>query len=137
MQREVTSVTSRAQQVRVAPRAGTWLWIWQRLTAYGLLLFLAVHLYFTYFAQLGTPGALTFAQVQRPFNVYTLAYALNEWLLLFCALFHGLNGLRNIIFDWTTHQGLRRAMTVLLLLVGLGFAVYGGWVLWTLASTAA
>lgn len=137
MQHEITSVTSRAQQVRVAPRSGTWLWIWQRLTAYGLLFFLPIHLYFMYFAQLDVAGPLTAAQAAEPFNVYPFIFALNEFLLLICALFHGLNGLRNMLFDWLTHTALRRVLTVLLLLLGIGFAVYGTFILWSLANVSA
>ena len=135
MQRNITHVTNRAQQVRVAPRTGTWLWVLQRLTAYGLLLFLGIHIYFTYFARLGDPDPLTFSAVDRPFNVYAFGYALNEFLLLFCALFHGLNGLRNIIYDWTTHTGLRTFFSGLLLVVGIVFAVLGVAILWTFIST--
>lgn len=129
VQRNVSSVTSRAQTVPVAPRAGTSLWIMQRLTSYGLLLFLAVHLYFTYFAHLDTAAPLTFEIFNRPFKVYPFIYALNEGLLLVCALFHGLNGLRNIIYDWTTNAGLRRVLSIVLLLAGLGFTAYGFYVL--------
>lgn len=134
MQQDITHVTSRAQQVRVAPRAGTWLWIWQRLTAYGLVLFLGVHIYFTYFARLDAPRPLTAADFSRQFNLYPVIFALNEWLLLVCALFHGFNGLRNMLFDWLTNSGLRTILTWLLVLFGIGLAIYGGWTLWTLAS---
>jgi succinate dehydrogenase/fumarate reductase cytochrome b subunit len=129
VQRNVSSVTSRAQTVPVAPRAGTTLWILQRLTSYGLLIFLAVHLYFTYFGHLDTASPLTFEVLKRPYQVYPFIYALNEGLLLVCALFHGLNGVRNIIYDWTTHAGLRRGVSYGLLLLGLGFAAYGFYIL--------
>jgi len=133
VQREISTVTSRAQTIQVARNSGTLLWILQRLTSYGLILFLGVHLYFTYFARLSATTPLTFEIFNRPFNAYTFIYALNEALLLVCALFHGLNGLRNIIYDWTTNAGLRRAVSVILVLVGLGFAIYGGMILWLVA----
>ena len=133
VQREISTVTSRAQTVQVARNSGTGLWILQRLTSYGLILFLGVHLYFTYFARLSSAAPLTFEIFQRPFNAYTFIYALNEALLLVCALFHGLNGVRNIIYDWTTHPGLRRAVSIILVLLGLGFTVLGGIILWHIA----
>jgi succinate dehydrogenase hydrophobic anchor subunit len=132
VQREIVSVTSRSQKVAVAPQAGTLLWILQRLTSYGLLVFLAVHVYFTYFARLDSTAAFSAADLKQPFNAFPGIYLINEALLLVCALFHGLNGLRNIIYDWTTNVGLRRAINVILTLVGLGFTAYGGWILWTL-----
>ena len=133
VQREISTVTSRAQTVQVARNSGTVLWILQRLTSYGLILFLGVHLYFTYFARLNSPAPLTFELFQRPFNAYTFIYALNEVLLLVCALFHGLNGVRNIIYDWTTHAGLRRTVSIVLVLLGLGFTILGGMILWQVA----
>jgi len=133
VQREISTVTSRAQTVQVARNSGTVLWILQRLTSYGLILFLGVHLYFTYFARLNSAAPLTFELFQRPFNAYTFIYALNEVLLLVCALFHGLNGVRNIIYDWTTHAGLRRTVSIVLVLLGLGFTILGGMILWQVA----
>ena len=129
VQRNVSSVTSRAQTVPVAPRAGTLLWILQRLTSYGLLVFLAIHLYFTYFGHLDSAAPLTFEILQRPFMAYPFFYALNEGLLLVCALFHGLNGVRNIVYDWTANAGVRRGTSIVLLLLGLGFAAYGFYIL--------
>jgi succinate dehydrogenase hydrophobic anchor subunit len=133
VQREISTVTSRAQTVEVARNSGTVLWILQRLTSYGLILFLGVHLYFTYFARLDSAAPLTFELFKRPFNAYTFIYALNEVLLLVCALFHGLNGVRNIIYDWTTHAGLRRTVSIILVLLGLGFTILGGMILWQVA----
>jgi succinate dehydrogenase hydrophobic anchor subunit len=133
VQREISTVTSRAQTVQVTRNSGTVLWILQRLTSYGLILFLGVHLYFTYFAHLDSAAPLTFELFQRPFTAYTFIYALNEALLLVCALFHGLNGVRNIIYDWTTHAGLRRTVSIVLVLLGLGFTILGGMILWQVA----
>lgn len=129
VQREISTVTHRAHTVDVVPNTGTVLWIAQRLTSYGLILFLGVHLYFTYFARLDTKSPLTFELFKRPFDVYPFIYAVNEALLLVSALFHGLNGLRNIIFDWTINPNVRRVISIILLVVGIGFTVYGGIIL--------
>ena len=126
VQREISTVTSRAQTIQVARNSGTLLWILQRLTSYGLILFLGVHLYFTYFARLSATTPLTFEIFNRPFNAYTFIYALNEALLLVCALFHGLNGLRNIILDfgWVNRRAAQ-SFTALLVIVGLAWAYWG------------
>lgn len=133
LQREVTSVTSRTQHVAVAPRLGTMLWILQRLSAYGLLFFLAVHLYFVYFARVDVSSALTAAAARQPFQSFPTGFVINEALLLICALFHGLNGVRNIIYDWTTNTGLRRSINAILIAVGMLAAFYGIVTLWHLA----
>ena len=48
-------------------------------------------------------------------------------VLLGAALFHGLYGLRNIIFELNPSQGLRKAVSGLLLLLGIGLFVFGTW----------
>lgn len=130
--RDVISVTSRAQKVKVEPGAGTLLWILQRLSSYGLLLFLPIHLYFTYFTKLDTP-ALTYNGMRETFRAFPLWYVLNEGLLLICALFHGLNGFRNVIYDWTTNSAVRHTVNFLLIVLGIAGAILGFWTLWALA----
>jgi succinate dehydrogenase hydrophobic anchor subunit len=48
-------------------------------------------------------------------------------LLLGAALFHGLYGLRNILFELDPKSGLKKALSVLLVVVGLGLFVLGTW----------
>lgn len=134
-QREITSVTRTPQIVQVQPRTGTWSWILQRLTAYGLIVFLGVHMWFNHFARLDTSTPITFNIVNQRFSLYPVLYALNDTLLLVCSLFHGMNGLRNVLYDLTTSRGLRTFGTWVLALLAIGFSVYGSWVLWTLVNT--
>ena len=42
-------------------------------------------------------------------------------------LFHGLYGLRNILFELNPAAGLKRLISAVLLLLGLGLFVYGAW----------
>jgi len=48
-------------------------------------------------------------------------------VLLGAALFHGLYGLRNILFELDPARWLKRTLSVVLLLGGLGLFVYGTW----------
>ncbi len=48
-------------------------------------------------------------------------------LLLGAALFHGLYGLRNILVELNLGGGLRRAVGVVLLVLGLGLFALGAW----------
>ncbi len=48
-------------------------------------------------------------------------------ILLGAALFHGLYGLRNILFELHPPAGLKTAIGVVLGLAGLGLFVYGTW----------
>ena len=48
-------------------------------------------------------------------------------LLVGFGLFHGLYGLRNILFELNPAPGLKKMISVVLLLLGLGLFVYGAW----------
>ncbi len=48
-------------------------------------------------------------------------------VLLGAALFHGLYGLRNILFELNPARWLKRAIGLVLLLGGFGLFVYGTW----------
>lgn len=119
MQQVIETVTARPQPVRVAPNQGMLPWILQRLTAYGLIVFLAVHMWVNHFVDLRTGNRLTFEIVNRRFELFPALYAMNDIGLLTCALFHGLNGVRNVVHDWSTSRAIRRATTIILVVVGV------------------
>ncbi len=119
MQRVIETGVALPQQVRVAPQQGTTAWLLQRLTAYGLVVFLAVHMWFNHYADLTTGSPLTFEVVRRRFELYPALYALNDIGLLTCAIFHGMNGVRNVIYDLFTNPTLRRVATIVLIVVSL------------------
>ena len=125
MQRVIETVTAQPQEVRVAPSRGTIPWVLQRLTAWGLVIFLAVHMWFNHFADLTTGNRLTFEIVQRRFELFPVLYALNDIGLLTCTIFHGMNGVRNVVYDLFTNQGIRLVATVLLVVVSLVALVDG------------
>ena len=136
-QREITTVTATPQIVKVRPRAGTWPWILQRLSAYGLLLFLGVHMWFNHFARLDATDSITFELVNMRFKTYPFLYALNDSLLLLTTIFHGFNGVRNVVYDLTTSTGIRRGATGLLVALGLVLFGLGAWALWALMGVTA
>lgn len=74
-----------------ATQAGMWAWLWQRISALAILVFLGLHLILTY----------------RPFL---------QFCLLFAVTFHAVLGLRVILIDFgLVHVKYQKA-----LLVGLG-----------------
>jgi succinate dehydrogenase / fumarate reductase, membrane anchor subunit len=117
----ISNVVVTPQRVRTKPERGTTAWALQRLSAYGLVVCLAVHMWFNHFANISTGNRLTFEIVNRRFELYPLIYAINDIALLTLALFHGLNGVRNVIYDWSTSSALRRASTIVLVIVGAVF----------------
>ena len=119
MQRVIETVTARPQQVRGAPSRGTIALLLQRAPAYGFIVFLAVHIWFNHYADLTTRNRLTFYLVNRRFELYPVLYAINDIGLLTCTIFHGMNGVRNVAYDLFTNPGLRRAITIGLIVVSL------------------
>jgi succinate dehydrogenase hydrophobic anchor subunit len=55
------------------------------------------------------------------------AFMASYILLLGAALFHGLYGLRNILFELNPASWLKRTVSIVLLLCGLALFVYGTW----------
>ena len=60
----------------------------------------------------------------------SLAFTLTYILLLGAALFHGLYGLRNILFELDPAPPLKKALSWVLILVGVGLFIFGTWAAW-------
>jgi succinate dehydrogenase / fumarate reductase membrane anchor subunit len=57
-------------------------------------------------------------------------FAIAYVVLLGAALFHGLYGARNILFELGPSPALKRAANGVLLVAGLGLFVLGAWAAW-------
>jgi len=57
-----------------------------------------------------------------------------DWLLLAGVLYHGLNGVRTVVFDYVSRPAAQRAADWLLWLTGLALFLYGAWGLSALGS---
>ena len=90
-----------------------WLWLFQRVTAVLLVIILGIHLWLANFGQAS-------ASLRAILGV----------TLLGLALFHGLNGVRTVIFDFSIGAQGQKFVTMLLLLLGtisLLFGMHGLW----------
>jgi len=96
-------------------------WIWQRLTALALVILLGVHFWLLHYAD--PSRGLVFAGVQV--RLKGLPWILVDLALLAAALFHGLNGVRNVILDYHTAPGLQRTLTVVMWAFGVLIFVLG------------
>jgi succinate dehydrogenase / fumarate reductase membrane anchor subunit len=65
-----------------------------------------------------------------------LFFTVTYILLLGVALYHGLYGLRTILFELTLKRAVEKAITVVLLVVGLGLFGLGTWAALTVHSIA-
>lgn len=111
------------------------LFVLQAATAGVVLVLLAVHMATMHLdATLGVLNQAGGAPVKWD-NVVargrSLGFLIGYVLLLGAALVHGLLGLRVILLELTPPPRLRRAMTPLLILTGLGLFVLGTWAGWT------
>ena len=100
-------------------------WYLQRITGAALLLLLIMHFWVEHFtAEVRTPTGLTFEVIQRRFfqNPWFVAIDIT---FLFIALYHGLNGIRNICLDYTWGTRFRTPITIALVFVGIVVAYWG------------
>src|SRR5436853_6443721 len=100
-------------------------WYLQRITGAALLVLLIMHFWVEHFtAEVRTPTGLTFEVIQRRFfqNPWFVAVDIT---FLFIALYHGLNGIRNICLDYTWGTRFRTPITLAILLVGIVVAYWG------------
>jgi succinate dehydrogenase / fumarate reductase, membrane anchor subunit len=100
-------------------------WYLQRITGLTLLVLLILHFWVEHFTAQVRTGGLTFEIVQQRFFR-------NPWFVtvdvafLIVALYHGLNGVRNIIFDFArVTPRFKVAVTLGLFFFGLTIAYWG------------
>lgn len=123
------------QSPETRPREqGLWPWLLQRLSALALILLLGVHIWVTHFADIGKVTAgyqeelVLFSLVRM--RLQTLVFLLIDGALLGLALFHGLNGLRNVLLEWRPLFQREGWVTRGLWAVGLVTFGYGLRALW-------
>lgn len=105
--------------------SGSWSWLLQRVTAAVLVLLLAWHVIVLHWVRPG--GDITFGSVTL--RLQTLLYMVIDYGLLAFGLYHGLNGVRNVLLDFTFGQRAQRPISMFLLLVGLVAFAYGAYAL--------
>lgn len=116
------------QRIATSKVAGTWAWFFQRLSAVLLVVFLAIHIYADHFMDLGdkTPGEgqlISFEDVS--IRLDQLLYVVVDWGMLSMVLFHGLNGLRTVMFDFDMFIKRKRMVDVSLWVLGIATLIWG------------
>lgn len=104
---------------------GAWAWIWQRLTAALLLFLLGTHIFVLHFV----PENMNIDFAGVAFRFKSVLYFVIDGGLLAASLFHGLNGVRNILFDYIVADNKRNLISIILTVVGLGFLAWGAYAL--------
>lgn len=93
----------------------------QRITGAILLVFLGAHFWVLHYATAGEHIRL--ADVMHRLN--SPFFMVVDSALLATALYHGLNGVRMIFFDFGFGRWVNKAFSALLWVIGLGTFVYG------------
>jgi succinate dehydrogenase / fumarate reductase membrane anchor subunit len=107
------------------------LWTWHVLAGLVILVFLGLHMtvmHLEVIVGIFNPAGghpIDWANVVA--RGKTLFFPVSYVVLLGAALFHGLYGTRNILFELNPSAGLKRVIGVVLLLVGVGLFVLGTW----------
>jgi succinate dehydrogenase / fumarate reductase membrane anchor subunit len=110
------------------------LWTWHVLAGLVILVFLGLHMAVMHLDAIlgifnpagGHPidWANVVARAQQAFFMVTYI------VLLGAALFHGLYGLRNIVFELGIGPGFKKAVSGVLTIGGLALFVFGAWAAW-------
>jgi len=109
------------------------LWTWHVIAGLIILVLLGLHMGIMHLnavlhLETFNPGAgapIDWANVVH--RAKQTFFAWSYVILLGAALFHGLYGLRNIIFELDPPAGVRTFVSGLLVLMGLGLFVFGTW----------
>ena len=111
---------------------GTKSWTWHMAAGVVLIFLLGLHMFIMHMA--GTSahwfapyGAGTDSAANCLFRDSRLFFTVTYILLLGVGLYHGLYGLRTMVFELTLKPAIERAVTVVLLVVGLGLFCLGTW----------
>jgi succinate dehydrogenase cytochrome b556 subunit len=112
-------------------KGGMWLWLLQRATAVVLLVGLMTHLIATHIFNI---GQLSFDNIAH--RLQSVFFITIDILILAAGIFHGLNGARMVLLDYTFKQrSRRRVLDAFLIVFGVAFFGFGLWALWPWIST--
>ncbi|MFW9928022.1 MAG: hypothetical protein ACFFD1_01370 [Candidatus Thorarchaeota archaeon] len=115
-------------------------WSLQRFTGALLLLLIGIHMLVVHFIPLGLSAAEQFGVASYQATYARLSggwFFAIDWVLLVLAIYHGLNGVRTVVLDFSPKRSLNIIFTVLFIVVGIGAIIYGTWILYVVAGTPA
>lgn len=117
------------------------LWTWHVLAGLLILLLLGLHMAIMHLDSLlgifNPAGGHPIDWQNVAARSQSLFFLVTYVLLLGAALFHGLYGLRNILFELDPAAPLRRSIHWTLVVLGAGLFLYGAWAAWASYQSAA
>lgn len=107
------------------------LWTWHLAAGAVILVFLGVHMTVMHLNEIvsvfNPAGGRPIDWQNVVARARSAGFMVSYVVLLGAALFHGLYGLRNILFELDPARWVKRAISLVLLLGGLGLFVVGTW----------
>lgn len=105
-------------------------WTWHMAAGVVILFLLGLHMLIMHtggithwFSEGGEPVSRASSELRDRMLFFTVTYI----LLLLVALYHGLYGLRTILFELTLKPAMEKAVSFVLVVVGLGLLGLGTW----------
>lgn len=105
-------------------------WLLQRISAAILVVLLIIHFWVGHYANWG--GPITFAGVHM--RLQNALFVIVDSLLLITVVFHGLNGIRNILLDYPSLLPHNRSVSLILLTLGTATIIFGIYSLYPLVT---
>lgn len=97
------------------------LWFLQRVTGFLIVIFLGFHIWIMHYAK---------GQIELDFNRISARLSYPFWkiysiIFLTLILFHGLNGVRGVIFDLRIRKQYQTILYLLILVIGIILFIFG------------
>lgn len=108
-------------------RLGIWAWLIQRISGIVLVLFVVAHVVAISQANLALKGPLftMLDGLRNPFWAVDRTVLVIDLLMLGLIAFHGMNGIRIVLFDLGVGVGLRSHKVIFWILIAVGVVVSG------------
>ncbi len=111
---------------------GTKYWTWHMTAGVVILFLLGLHMFIMHVGITGAafsanPHDEAISKVNSQFRDGQLFFTITYILLLAVALYHGLYGLRTILFELTLRPAVEKSITVVLVVIGIGLFGLGTW----------
>ena len=112
---------------------GFWPWFYQRVSGLLLIFLVGTHIWMTHFSGLGDvikgeqEELVLFEIVKQRLTQGLFIFV--DFSLLALVLYHGLNGMRNILLEWGPAARRAKGMMVGLWVLGVATFAYGAWAL--------
>jgi succinate dehydrogenase / fumarate reductase membrane anchor subunit len=109
-------------------------WTWHILASVVILVFLGLHMVIMHLEAIvgifNPDGGHPIEWGNVLARMKSAGFMVSYIVLLGAALFHGLYGLRNILFELNPGAGIKKALNLLFVVGGLALFVFGAWAAW-------